>query len=267
MSVRLESRGLNNFYARIMVYMCVSMVLGVIVARNQAVMGCKAPYTISHMGSGEKRMAAFKVYCGAHGKMSGVSHISIAAGQSPVCKACKLGKICYADRYQRLFPSSKKSYHENGEKLTEKVHDMKDIPYVNTMRCRFNAFGEVFNGAKGRIQLMNYVQTCRKNPGVTFVLWSRNYRTVGDFFSKDCERPSNLKLIRSTSDIDAPLYEVPLGWDGVFNVVSKEFVDQNHTTVNCGVKDEYGAKVGCARCNTGCYVPDAKNVVVFEIKK
>jgi hypothetical protein len=210
-------------------------------------------------------MAAFKVYNNAQGKMAGVSHISIAAGQSPVCNACGLRNICYAKKNQAMYPVIKKSYSENGEKLTERVYDTKDIPFVNSLLCRFNAFGEVFTGKKGSIQLSNYVKTCEKNPAVRFALWSRNYKTVEAFFKKN-QRPTNLRLIRSTESMDSPLYEVPAGWDGVFNVVTKEFAKEHAIPVNCGVKDESGEKIGCARCSVGCYAPGAVPVV-FEIKK
>jgi hypothetical protein len=282
--VWLDNKGLNDFYAPyrdlhindlqkggfftvLMGLWCVSMVLGVIVRVITRQRGAKPRTRYSPKGKGEKRMAAFKVYNSATGKMLGVSHISIAAGQSPVCKACKLGSICYASRQQKCHPSIKKSYWENGENLTAKVHPMKDIPYVNSLLCRFNAFGEIFTGAKGRNQLLNYVQTCIKNPGVTFVLWSRNYKFVEEFFENDCPRPCNLKLMRSTEDVDTPLYEVPKGWDGVFNVVTKGFAEKNNLTINCGIKDGYSEKIGCARCKVGCYTPGAKGVVAIEIRK
>jgi len=211
-------------------------------------------------------MKAFKVYSNAKGKMAGVSHISLAAGQSPVCKVCEVRGICYAMRNQKFHPSIEKSYWENGVKLTERVYDMKDIPYVDSLFCRFNAFGELFTGEKGRNQLDNYILTCEKNPAVIFALWSRNYKFVEDYF-KVVQRPANLRLMRSTTRVDDPVYEVPEGWDGVFNVVTKDFAEKNGITVNCGVTNGEGDKIGCARCKTGCYDLNAKGVVVFEIQK
>ena len=40
---------------------------------------------------GDIMVIEVKVYCGAKGKMAGVSHISTAAGDTPTCKSCKLG--------------------------------------------------------------------------------------------------------------------------------------------------------------------------------
>jgi hypothetical protein len=73
--------------------------------------------------------------------------------------------------------------------------------------------------------------------------------------------------MRSTTRVDDPVYEVPEGWDGVFNVVTKDFAEKNGITVNCGVTNGEGDKIGCARCKTGCYDLNSKGVVVFEIQK
>ena len=133
------------------------------------------------------------------------------------------------------------------------------------MFARFNAFGELYSGENGLNQLTNYVNICKKNPDTVFALWSRNYNLVETYF-KHTEKPANLKLIRSTEDIDAPIKEIPAGWDGVFNVVTKEYAMAHDITINCGVKDEDGKKIGCVRCPTGCY-KSGNRVVCYEIKK
>ena len=207
-------------------------------------------------------MSAFKVYGNARGKMAGMSHISIAVGQSPVCNTCKMGKICYG---KRIYTHVRESYLGNGEKLTSKVFDKCDLPVVNTITCRFNAFGELFTGKKGVIQLTNYVNTALKNPRTTFVLWSRNYRLVESFF-KTHEKPSNMRLIRSTVDIDCPVSTIPQGWDGVFNVLSKEYTEKHGVNINCGMVDNDGQPIGCMTCPTGCYT-EGKKVVCYEVVK
>jgi hypothetical protein len=208
---------------------------------------------------------AFKVYGNLNGKMAGISHISVAAGESGVCKGCEMKNICYAQRYQRLRPSVLASYKRNGEILTSQVFGMYDIPYVTTLACRFNAFGELYTGEKGRNQLINYILTAIKNPDTTFVLWSRNYKLVESYFKKH-PKPVNMKLIRSTETVDSPVQTIPAGWDGVFNVITKEFAEKNEIVVNCGTKDEFGEKIGCARCSTGCYKPGV-NVICYELVK
>jgi hypothetical protein len=214
---------------------------------------------------------AFKVYGNLDGKMAGVPHISVAAGESGICKACEMAKICYAMRYQSLRPSVRKSYLQNGEDLTAKVYDMSEIPYVNSHMCRFDAFGELYTGKKGEIQLTNYCNTARKNPDTTFVLWTRNYRMIADYFTlrkggEVREKPANLKVIRSTPRVDDPVLTIPAGWDGVFSVVTHKYAQDNNIVINCGTKDENGDKIGCARCSTGCYKQGVK-VICFEIVK
>ena len=207
-----------------------------------------------------------QVYGGARGKMAGVPHISVASGDDiPTCAACTMKKICYARRFQTIYPNPRRSYQKNGVKITSRVLDRKELPYVNGNICRFNAFGELYSGEKGKIQLTNYVNIAKKSPDTIFVLWSRNYRMVESFF-KTNDKPENMKLIRSTADINTPVDVISPGWDGVFNVVTKEYAEQNDITINCGLKDENGDKIGCARCYTGCYRKNVR-VVCYEIKK
>jgi len=208
---------------------------------------------------------AFKVYGNLDGKMAGVPHISVAAGESGICKACEMKGFCYATRYQSFRPSVHASYLKNGVDLTAKVYDMNEIPYVNSHLCRFDAFGELYTGNRGIIQLTNYCNTCKKNPETSFVLWSRNYRMVEHYFTTH-EKPENLKLIRSTPRLNDPVHEIPPLWDGVFNVLTSKYAENHGIVINCGVKDENGDKIGCARCSTGCYVK-GKKVICYEIVK
>ena len=194
--------------------------------------------------------------------MSGVPHISVAAGDAPTCKACEMRTMCYA---QRVYPQPRDSYRANGVRLTSRVFDRTELPYINGNICRFNAFGELFSGKKGLNQLTNYANICNKNPDTSFVLWSRNYKLVESFFRSN-EKPANLKLIRSTPTMNAPVDTIPAGWDGVFNVVTKEYAKENRIVINCGMKDSDGVKFGCARCPTGCYKMN-NPVICYEIKK
>lgn len=207
-----------------------------------------------------------QVYGGSMGKMSGVPHISVASGDDILtCAACRMKKICYARKFQKLFPNPRESYRANGERLTSRVFERNELPYVNCNICRFDAFGELYSGNKGIIQLTNYVNVCAKNPDTTFVLWSRNYRLVQSFF-RDNMKPKNLKLIKSTAEVDKPVEKFVAPWDGVFNVVTKKYAEENNIVINCGQRDEDGKKIGCARCPTGCYTANTK-VVCYEVRK
>jgi hypothetical protein len=52
-------------------------------------------------------------------------------------------------------------------------------------------------------------------------------------------------------------------WDGVFNVVSKQYSEDNHIKINCGTKNNKGKKYSCVECPTKCYHNNV-NVIVFE---
>jgi len=206
-----------------------------------------------------------KVYTNAKGKMEGTHHISCASGQSGICHGCLMNHVCYALRYQKLRPSVKQSYWHNGEVLTSRVFDMSELPYVNAMQCRFNAFGELLVGKKGEIQLTNYVNICRKNPRVHFALWSRNYKLVEDYF-KMHGKPSNLKIIMSAPNINAAITKADPIWDGIFNVVTPEYAEKHNLTINCGALDDEGKKIPCIRCPTGCYNPGTRPMC-YELVK
>jgi len=205
-----------------------------------------------------------KVYNGTTGKMAGTSHISVESGDPETCKRCKIGKLCYAKRYQAIRPSVRKSYSNNGLAVTEKVYETRDLPTVTNFQCRFDAFGEIYDGERGDIQLTNYVNIAIKNPRVNFVLWSRNYKKIEKYFTEH-NKPDNFRIIRSSAEVDKPVMYIPNKhiWDGVFNVLSAQYIEDNDAKVNCGIKDEYGVKYSCVSCPTGCY-HTGNEVVVFE---
>lgn len=208
-----------------------------------------------------------KVYTGTTGKMAGTSHISVATGEPETCKRCKIASICYADKFQKARPFIREAYYKNGIEITKKVYDMDELPLVTTLQCRFDAFGEIYDGERGDIQLANYVNIAKKNPRVNFALWSRNYKKIEKYFSEH-DKPDNFKLIRSTSEVDKPVMCIPNQhiWNGCFNVVSKQYSMDNHININCGTKNKHGKKYSCVECPTGCY-HSGVNAVVFEVVK
>jgi len=208
-----------------------------------------------------------KVYNGTTGKMAGTSHISVATGDPGTCKRCKIATICYADRYQRLRPSVKKSYQNNGLEITSRIFEMDELPTVTNYQCRFDAFGEIYGGEKGDIQLTNYINIAIKNPRVNFVLWSRNYKKIEKYFMEH-DKPSNFKLIRSTAEVDKPMHYIPNDhiWDGVFSVVTKKYTSDNNITINCGTKNKNGFKYSCVTCPTECYKLDTKPICYEYVK-
>jgi len=208
-----------------------------------------------------------KVYNGTTGKMAGTSHISVQTGDPETCKRCKVANICYAARYQRLRPVVKESYRKNGLEITSRIFEMHELPTVTNFQCRFDAFGEIYDGERGDIQLTNYINIATKNPKVNFVLWSRNYRKIEKYFMEH-SKPSNFKLIRSTAEVDKPMHHIPNDhvWDGVFSVVSPQYIKDNNIKVNCGTKDNNGMKYSCVTCPTKCYHDGVKPVVFEQVK-
>jgi HSP90 family molecular chaperone len=144
---------------------------------------------------------------------------------------------------------------------------MHELPTVTNFQCRFDAFGEIYDGEKGDIQLTNYVNIAKKNSRVNFVLWSRNYKKIEKYFTENM-KPNNFRVIRSSAEIDKPVLHIPNKhiWDGVFNVLSAQYMEDNNVKVNCGTLNEYGDKHTCVSCPTGCYHDGVKPVVFEQIK-
>jgi len=205
-----------------------------------------------------------KVYNGTTGKMLGTSHISVESGDPETCKRCKIGKICYATKYQSFRPVVRESYRKNGIEITSRIYDMYELPIVTNFQCRFDAFGEIYDSERGDIQLTNYVNIAKKNSRVNFVLWSRNYKKIEKYFTENI-KPDNFRIIRSSAEVDKPVMHIPNKhiWDGVFNVLSAHYMDDNNVKANCGTLDKYGKKHSCVSCPTGCY-HTGNEVVVFE---
>ena len=192
------------------------------------------------------------------GKMDGIPSMSTscilnARCQKRVCCGASICHNCFAHSYMKFRKELREALERNFHILTEKILTKEEIISLNINVCffRFESFGDLNNN----IQLINYINISRYYKNTRFALWTKNIDILLSVFSKKKYRkPRNLSLI-----ISSPLLNValPLSFvekvnkvvhiDVVFTVYTKDFVEKNNITINCGAKH----CLSCLQCYKG----------------
>ena len=183
------------------------------------------------------------------GKMAGMMSLSTSNLVNPFCKArreCK-GSICekcYAHTQMLRYTSMQECLANNFQILTTKLLGREEIPIINALVFRFEAFGDIYN----EIQVANYFQICKANPAVRFALWTKNPAVVERAimaFSK----PDNLVILLSSLYVNTQedISKYPFV-DKVFTVYDKETIKRDGIEINCGARN-------CFTCQK-CYHKD-----------
>ncbi len=145
---------------------------------------------------------------------------------------------CYSIRTLNRWYQVRKPLTRNSIELSETVLPMRDLPTINALYFRFNSHGELIN----KKHLLNLFKICRKNPKVSFALWSKRIE-VFDELNMD-KRPDNLVLIYSSPIVNLKSRKPREYFDKVFTVFTEDYVSENSIEINCQKK--------CYRCLT-CY--------------
>jgi hypothetical protein len=147
---------------------------------------------------------------------------------------------CYAARYEKLRPSVSYRYRQNGLILSEIILSDEDIPIINAKHVRLNSYGELMN----KRHYENLIKIVNHYPDTYFTLWTKRLELLeaGD------NKPKNLQIIYSNPRLDDIMTSIPLGCDGVFNVVSK--IPENSDLFICKGKK----CMECLRCYRGGYI-------------
>lgn len=198
-----------------------------------------------------------------NGKMEGMQSISTLSFNNPLCQKNKLieGSICqkcYVNKALR-YKNNHKAFLENAEILTANKIPQEFLPIINASYFRFEAFGELIN----ETQLTNYINICKKNKNTSFALWSKNYKLILEYFSKN-KAPNNLNILLSSLFVNNPLNienfkHLNIKNLKIFTVYDKEHVKNNNIEINCGAKK-------CITC-LKCYNKKDKTLYINEILK
>jgi len=205
-------------------------------------------------------MAIFKLTTNHNGKMEGMISLSTAVSCNKNCK--ERAKIkdsicskCYAEKMSRMYKSLDEMLKQNTQALTTSIIPDDELPRVNALYFRFEAFGDLNND----IQVINYFNICKKNPGVHFALWTKNPWFIYEAIKAGNKKPKNLVIILSSPFINK-VVEISDKYDfvdKVFTVYDKE--TSKTVNINCGSRK-------CLECGR-CYKKTKQVEYINEILK
>ena len=193
------------------------------------------------------------------GKMLGIPAISTSVLCNRNCQERRKikGSICekcFAVNVASRYSGLERHLEENTDSLTSRVLEKSELPIFGNVRIvRFEAFGDLNND----IQLINYANIAKANPGVTFALWTKNFWIVKSVFDR-VRKPKNLIIIQSAYMIDKPMKKANEYIDKVFTVYSKAYIKENGIEINCGARS-------CAACMR-CYSKRTADEVREQLK-
>ena len=186
-----------------------------------------------------------------NGKMEDINSINTNTMSNDYCiNKCSFKGRCYSRKQIKRWKSNGIGWQHNSDKLSKSIIDYDLLPkFFNTRVIRFHSHGELINN----IHLINFMNICKKNPDVTFTLWTKRNDLIKNHF-KDNEKPDNLILIFSNSKFNAPIKKPPLYFDKTFNVITKN----SNIRPNCTGK--------CKDCMI-CYTLGNKQKEIIEVLK
>jgi ribosomal protein L40E len=177
--------------------------------------------------------------------MKGMVSLSTSCKTNPYCE--KHSKVdgsvcqkCYAQRQMKMYKNMSECFERNAEILTNQILKEEDLPVINVLYFRFEAFGDIMN----ETQVINYFNICKKNPEVHFALWTKNPHLI---VNVAYQKPDNLVILASSLYINKPLDlkdKFPF-IDKIFTVYDKETIEKEGIDINCGARN-------CLQCHK-CY--------------
>lgn len=185
-------------------------------------------------------------------------NIALYRARFGVCYSCAMNDQ-YSDLSAKLIRNSR---------ILCDVLPFESLPEFNppetgangTKKGRFEAFADLSSVN----QCINYFNTCVKNPGVNFAIWTKNPFIIDQCIKAGHKKPDNLKILVSslmkneTRDVSAYSFV-----DHVFTVYTLDYLldtmpaDKIKSFINCGARS-------CANCGK-CY--DRGNDAPFYINE
>lgn len=143
----------------------------------------------------------------------------------------------------KIYKNLEKCLIKNTKILTEQVIPKENLPIINALYFRLEAFGDLNNTT----QVINYFNLCKKNPDVKFGLWSKNLWLIEAAINDGNSKPKNLQIIYSIpflNDRNDNIFILYPFVDKIFTVFEKNFIKKNDIEINCGAK----SCLCCGKC-------------------
>ena len=169
------------------------------------------------------------------------------SGKDIICSRCYSIKTTIPNS-----PNNKRcrnAWRENGKLLSESVIPFGDLPIikpkvkirngkqVHLKYVRCSSHGELLN----ETHYLNILNIAKKNPLITFVLWSKRADIIKKYGKKGVK---NIILIYSEPRINCESPKVPNGFDKVFVIYEERVAKRLNINVNCGAKK----CIECLKC-------------------
>ena len=189
------------------------------------------------------------------GKMDSIKSINTNTLTNEFCIKQNKNKnsicgICFSMNSLKTFRKSCASSWEHNSNLLSKVIIQNELlPTILDAFFRFSSHGELINNT----HLINLINITNKNPHCTFTLWTKRKDIINKVF-KTMNKPKNLILIFSNSQLNKPIEILPKYFDKTFNNVTKEYDEKK---INCFSK--------CKDCLI-CYKHNNINQIIEYIK-
>ena len=164
-------------------------------------------------------------------KMAGFVSLNTSMHNNKYCQKMSQNKDlicsrCYAHRFEAMFPNLRNTLAKNSELLSNRELTSNEIYATGfSMRkaVRFNSFGELIN----KKHYKNLVKIAEHFPDTIFTLWTKRSNLV-----RGIDKPDNLILVFSSPKINV-VSKLPYGFDKVFTVFDKDYIEQNSIDINC----------------------------------
>lgn len=198
----------------------------------------------------EAQLAQFMwdAICTNHtGKMTGMWSLSTSCLCNKYCLARmkdpnSICSKCYSERQMEWQENLRIKLYRNTLILTTIEIPVKLMPRFNVMKGRFESHGELNNV----IQIKNFFNLCKANPGTIFALWTKNTFLFPEARKQGVRKPKNLIIIESSFKINEVTKPSDPWVDKVFTVFNKKFAREHGIEINCGGRC-------CMTCETDCY--------------
>lgn len=200
-----------------------------------------------------KALTGIKITDRHTGKMQGMFSLSTACTRNKYCiqRAADPATICSACFAGRMFDNpfyaaTLAAMEGNTDILTRSIIPIDAWPVLNIRVFRLESFGDLNN----EIQFQNYVNFCKRNPGTTFALWTKNPGIIERAIKDGTKKPRNLMIVYSSPFINKPVnmdrYRKQFPFiDKFFTVYSDEKTAATAgAAINCGARN----CLECCRC-------------------
>lgn len=164
------------------------------------------------------------------------------------CFAAAMGKV-YGENFNNKLA-------KNTELVTSRVLDFDELPIINYVVFRLEAFGDVQNVT----QVINYFNLCNKNPKCRFTIWTKNPWLFKDAIEAGHEKPENLNIVLSSPCLNHCVKTRFDFIDTIFTVYTAEYALTHNIKINCGSRK----CLECMNCYSMVHISNVNEILKKE---